>query len=603
LKAVEELILSSDTPFHNSDLLSDDDKKTLLSHLKVVEASDSTLKSLKDLLAFPILKEVQRASGSQNGDLIGSGYSGAYFLKEHTGATCAVFKPDDEAIGEQGNPKGLRTCVSKETGISPEKYSRREEAASLMDRGFSLVPQTRKVTLRSVTLNSRKRSVVQGSLQAFIPGAREFGQLTEKEKQEASAEDLRKIAIQDLRWLNADRHFGNLLVNESGRIIPIDHGLILPNNSQRLVFGWMTLPQIDTPLSLEEKEYILALNPEKDARLLKRNEIEKPAIERMKIATRLLQLGVEKGLNLYEIGQIFLMGPNPFAAAPNRTNASYFEHAICQKILLKQVEYDALLSEIITYYLDAKNDNLSNPKNFSARGWKKGEQIAKGITYFHYTGAFQGKPQKVHVVKIEVTEQHRYQLKVVDHRQFSESDAKDPRKPLKDTFSLMPDVLAGINGSFFHYSKSHYVWNLEKYEIGDPVGFLKVSGQPAMVASQSESKNPCTKLWGTVAIGANGQVDVVKTGRKGREIIAHEAIGSGPVLLRNGEPVHLDQKIQALFEKKRKWFGDRSKFDTPGDFIMHYNKPHPRSCFGKDKDGSWYMVLVDGRNSGAKGMT
>mmetsp|Transcript_6515 Transcript_6515/g.5854 ORF Transcript_6515/g.5854 Transcript_6515/m.5854 type:complete len:108 (-) Transcript_6515:1032-1355(-) len=84
-----------------------------------------------------------------------------------------------------------------------------------------------------------------------------------------SDEDVRKIAILDLRLINCDRNEGNILVKkEKGKckLIPIDHGLILPSVFEACTYDliWMDWEHVEQPWTEEELEYLSKINPKED---------------------------------------------------------------------------------------------------------------------------------------------------------------------------------------------------------------------------------------------------------------------------------------------------------------------------------------------------
>ncbi|KAJ6874542.1 hypothetical protein NC652_034286 [Populus alba x Populus x berolinensis] len=81
----------------------------------------------------------------------------------------------------------------------------------------------------------------------------------------------------DIRIFNTDRHAGNLLVGKLGgvgrfgrvELIPIDHGLCLPETLEDPYFEWIHWPQVSIPFSDDELGYIEKLDPGKDCDMLR----------------------------------------------------------------------------------------------------------------------------------------------------------------------------------------------------------------------------------------------------------------------------------------------------------------------------------------------
>lgn len=135
-----------------------------------------------------------------------------------------------------------------------------------------------------------------------------------------------RIGILDLRILNTDRHAGNILVrkqksedavhlsggaawerslgDDSVVLIPIDHGLCLPESLEDPYFEWLHWPQASMPFSDEELQYIAALDPFADAEMLKKElpMLRESSLRTLIVCTIFLQRGAAAGLTLAEIG-------------------------------------------------------------------------------------------------------------------------------------------------------------------------------------------------------------------------------------------------------------------------------------------------------------
>merc|ERR1719253_1616800 len=88
--------------------------------------------------------------------------------------------------------------------------------------------------------------------------------------------EVHKIAILDIRLMNADRNSANLLCRrrpedpDNFELIPIDHGYCLRSVCDVSWFDWCWLdwPQLKKPLSEKSKDYILNLNIDADVLML-----------------------------------------------------------------------------------------------------------------------------------------------------------------------------------------------------------------------------------------------------------------------------------------------------------------------------------------------
>ncbi len=134
--------------------------------------------------------------------------------------------------------------------------------------------------------------------------------------------EVHKIAILDLRLLNIDRNTQNILVQKVPRkikkngtiqkvnvlkLIPIDHGLCIPDNLEVCNFDlcWLDWRQASQPFSDKTMKYIQKINPIKDIRKIEKIFKFRPiCLRNMRISCTLLKRGAEQGLNLKQIGDI-----------------------------------------------------------------------------------------------------------------------------------------------------------------------------------------------------------------------------------------------------------------------------------------------------------
>jgi len=110
--------------------------------------------------------------------------------------------------------------------------------------------------------------------------------------------------------MNADRNTANLICRRNPEdpdffeLIPIDHGYCLRSVADVCWFDWCWLdwPQLKQPVSEKTREYILNLNIEEDARMLKeRLQIPERALDYFRASSKLLQDGIRCGMTLYDI--------------------------------------------------------------------------------------------------------------------------------------------------------------------------------------------------------------------------------------------------------------------------------------------------------------
>ncbi|XP_041002521.1 phosphatidylinositol 4-kinase gamma 5-like [Juglans microcarpa x Juglans regia] len=281
----------------------------------------STMKELVEVIAKAIKAGVDPIP-------IRSGLGGAYYFRNSLGENVAIVKPTDEEPYAPNNPKGFvgktlgqsglkRTVRVGETGF-------REVAAYLLDRGhFANVPSTALVKITHSVFNvndevnrycmqlNRKQVSKIASLQQFIPhdyDASDYGTSS------FPVAAVHMIGILDIRILNTDRHAGNLLVRKLdvvGRLgqvelVPIDHGLCLPESLEDPYFEWIHWPQASIPFSEDELEYIDHLDPFSDSEMLRMElpMIREACLRVLVLCTTFLKQAAVFGLRLAEIGEM-----------------------------------------------------------------------------------------------------------------------------------------------------------------------------------------------------------------------------------------------------------------------------------------------------------
>ena len=298
-------------------------------------------------------------------DLVLDGSGGTYFLHDAHKAKVAVFKPADEEPYAANNPRGYIASTAQidagsgfglngglddgmRAGISPGEACIREVAAYLLDHGgFSGVPATTLAEARHPAFNSNgaRLKLSEGgaaigshSLTLSSPTAADGGgvhvssghhpailgkkvgsfqdfvyadyTMDDLSPSKLSVDEVHKIAILDIRILNADRNSANLLCRrrpedpDNFELIPIDHGYCIRTVCDVCWFDWCWLdwPQLKKPLSRKSQDYILGLDIEADVQMLReRLHLKGAAIDYFRASSQLLQAGVKAGLSLYDI--------------------------------------------------------------------------------------------------------------------------------------------------------------------------------------------------------------------------------------------------------------------------------------------------------------
>jgi len=240
-------------------------------------------------------------------ELVLDGSGGTYFLRDPCKVRIGVFKPADEEPYADNNPRGYVNTntsfikaspvrlvidgdgadglISLRAGISPGESCLREVAAFLLDHdGFSGVPMTTLVGARhpAFHISGTRLKVYEGgasigshslitsppfgglsgedrtprsplcrtkigSFQKFVNAECSMDDLSPSK---ISVEEVHKIAVLDIRTMNADRNSANLLcrrkMDNTFEMVPIDHGYCLRSVCDVSWFDWCWLdwPQL-----------------------------------------------------------------------------------------------------------------------------------------------------------------------------------------------------------------------------------------------------------------------------------------------------------------------------------------------------------------------
>ncbi|KAK9122607.1 hypothetical protein Sjap_012209 [Stephania japonica] len=264
--------------------------------------------------------------------LVPSGLGGAYYLSSCNGDNIAVVKPVDEEPLALNNPKGYVGRVLGQPGLKHSvrvgENGVREVAAYLIDHGgFAGVPPTALVKISNVAFNVNHHSAMLpmskiASIQRFVDHDFDAGDLG---MSGFSVSSVHRIGILDIRLLNLDRHAGNILVKRKNKhdntdgdfvneryaigdveLVPIDHGLCLPEQLDDPYFEWLHWPQAALPFSESEAEYICQLDPLKDAELLRSElpSLRESSIRVLILCTIFLKRAAAAGLRLADVGNM-----------------------------------------------------------------------------------------------------------------------------------------------------------------------------------------------------------------------------------------------------------------------------------------------------------
>ncbi|KAJ7976535.1 Phosphatidylinositol 4-kinase gamma-like protein [Quillaja saponaria] len=258
---------------------------------------------------------------------VSSGLGGAYLFRSQNGNNIAVAKPADEEPLAFNNPKGFGGQMLGQPGLKGSvrigETGIRELAAYLLDHGgFAGVPPTALVKLRHSAFHVSDEATVPSipckisSLQRFVDHDFDAGELGPSVFSVAS---VHRVGIFDVRLLNLDRHAGNILVKKHdhgscstgvAELVPIDHGLCLPEWLDDPYFEWMHWPQALVPFSDSELEYISKLDPFNDAELIRTElpSLRESSIRVLVVCTIFLKIAAAAGLCLADIGEMMTRG-------------------------------------------------------------------------------------------------------------------------------------------------------------------------------------------------------------------------------------------------------------------------------------------------------
>ncbi|KAF5727794.1 phosphatidylinositol 4-kinase gamma 7-like [Tripterygium wilfordii] len=259
--------------------------------------------------------------------LVQGGLGGAYYFRNTRGESVAIVKPTDEEPFAPNNPKGFVGKALGQPGLKRSvrvgETGFREVAAYLLDYDhFANVPPTALVKITHSIFNvndgvngnkpqGKKQVSKIASFQQFIP--HDFD-ASDHGTSSFPVSAVHRIGILDIRTLNTDRHAGNLLVRKLdgvGRfgqveLIPIDHGLCLPETLEDPYFEWIHWPQASIPFSDDELDYIRNLDPTRDSDMLRMElpMIREACLRVLVLCTIFLKGAAECGLCLAEIGEM-----------------------------------------------------------------------------------------------------------------------------------------------------------------------------------------------------------------------------------------------------------------------------------------------------------
>ncbi|KAL3654331.1 Phosphatidylinositol 4-kinase gamma 7 [Castilleja foliolosa] len=327
-----------------------------------------------------------------------SGLGGAYYFRNVRDENIAIVKPTDEEPFAPNNPKGFVGKALGQPGLKRSirvgETGFREVAAYLLDYDhFANVPPTALVKIThsifnvndGVNGNKLINQKLISKIASFQKYMRHDFDASDHGTSSFPVASVHRIGILDIRILNTDRHAGNLLVrklDDVGRfgqveLIPIDHGLCLPESLEDPYFEWIHWPQASIPFSDDELGYIKNLDPVHDSEML-RSElpmIREACLRVLFLCTIFLKEAANFGLCLAEIGEMMSREFHSGEEEPSELEVICIEarRLIAEEILFPKAELDFF--DEIQFDLDCDDglvsDELLSPGpmfNFGFRG-------------------------------------------------------------------------------------------------------------------------------------------------------------------------------------------------------------------------------------------
>lgn len=286
---------------------------------------------------------------------VSGGLSGSYFLLDRFRNREVIFKPRHEEPFAPLNPKGFRDSLGTElhpSGIDSGQLYLREAAAYLMDQhGLFGVPETFLAVVKHpffenaherrdlmgishfipedpksdrlsietieehsndrfniLNLKVTDRATRVGSVQKFVPNCTRLESISTSK---LSAFEIQKIALLDMRLLNATRTESDVLVKRHKgaiKLVPINHGMSLGRRLQieRDAMFWADLPQIRLPLDPRLARFVQKLRPRETAqKLSKRLGLAAKTVNLVRKAETFIKHCVRRKMTIYEMTQLF----------------------------------------------------------------------------------------------------------------------------------------------------------------------------------------------------------------------------------------------------------------------------------------------------------
>lgn len=251
------------------------------------------------------------------------GISKTFVIRDSSGEINSILKPC--ALGrKQGIPRRAEENIR--IAVPYEEMAVRERIAFLVqlqaqEIGVDLgVPPAEIVSIpkgHNIRDLPKNKEIICSKHQ-FIPRAQTLYECSKENQQnilQSSSieivEQLRKTALLDIQIANTDRTLGNILIQERGKLVPIDHALCLSHDlKDRMNPVWLRSPSTKLPLCEKEKEYIRRISFEKlrDQIIEEMPGVNPKTLATLETTTAFLKTSSELDMTPYEMGCLMHKG-------------------------------------------------------------------------------------------------------------------------------------------------------------------------------------------------------------------------------------------------------------------------------------------------------
>jgi hypothetical protein len=205
--------------------------------------------------------------------------------------------------------------------------------------------------------------------------------------------------------------------------------------------------------------------------------------------------------------------------------------------------------------------------------------ITEGLLYFAEKLNLSHAQPKVHIIKLEQKQNENLTLLI---SKVSEAILPNTQgnhigegTNIDDYLNYQKDVRFIINGGFNHYRKNFYNWPHQTFEVGSPVGLVKIRDHYFEDYLDLE-------YYGFLTQQQKGDVWEIK---KPHELDknAKYILGCTPLLIFNKQKIELPLDLMQPLKEKQ---------INPPSILAHGLENHPRTAIGI-KDGNLYFVVVE----------